>query len=79
MKQERLRRKQQRIERQNDPDAATADDVNDDVSDSDSDDDQDVEFEGGFRVPGKIWKKLYRYLSVLRCLWSCIRSEFLKH
>ena len=26
-----------------------------------SDAESDMEFDGGFRVPAKIWKKLYRY------------------
>ena len=25
-----------------------------------SDDDSDMEFDGGYRVPAKVWKKLYR-------------------
>ncbi len=53
LKQERLRKMQRRIMKQGEPDAELSDS-------SDSDADQDMEFEGGFRVPGNIWKKLYR-------------------
>ena len=41
--------------KQNDPDVPS-----DDPDGSDSDDEQDMEFEGGFKVPGRLWKKLYR-------------------
>ena len=54
-KRERLRKKQLRIMKQNDPDVPS-----DDADGSDSDDEQDMEFEGGFKVPGRLWKKLYR-------------------
>ena len=40
--------------KQNDPDAEFSDET-------DSDDEQGMEFDGGFKVPGKLWKKLYRY------------------
>lgn len=30
-------------------------------SDEEFDGEQDMEFEGGFRVPGRLWNKLFRY------------------
>ena len=47
--------------KQNDPNA----EFSDAEDDSGSDGEQGMEFEGGFKVPGKLWKKLYRYVSLV--------------
>ena len=54
MQLDKLKKKQVRIAKQG---AVSTDDES---SSDDNDDEQDMEFEGGFKVPGKIWKKLYR-------------------
>ena len=60
--------------KQNDPDVPS-----DDPDGSDSDDEQDMEFEGGFKVPGRLWKKLYR-LSDLFFIFLCvIKQKFVVH
>ncbi len=62
-----------KIMRQNDPDAHLSDSNSDSAG---SDDEQDMEFEGGFKVPGSIWKKLYRYQKTgVKWLWELHQQE----
>ncbi len=73
IKRKRLKKKQMKIIRQNDPDAHFSDSNSDSAG---SDDEQDMEFEGGFKVPGSIWKKLYRYQKTgVKWLWELHQQE----
>ena len=49
-KKKKLREKQQKIERGED--------------ETSSEDEEDMEFDGGLKIPGSIWNKLYRYENI---------------